>query len=85
MNDLFFLTDLLLSSSGLYLKDVDCPLRNWEPSGSDFLSPCLQEADYMRFLLGRDLFLSWLQNFLPDLLDEDFTLEPGKGESRISA
>src|SRR5262249_50921611 len=30
-----------------YLKDRSCPV-NYEPSGEDFLSPCLAEADLMR-------------------------------------
>ena len=30
-----------------FLADADCPL-SWEPSGYDFLSPCLEEADIMR-------------------------------------
>jgi len=29
------------NSTGHYLNDVGCPLT-WEPSGFDFLSPCLQ-------------------------------------------
>ena len=44
-----------------YSNDTDCPL-NWEPSGSDFLSPCLQEADLMSRLMEDDLaFGSWLE------------------------
>ena len=30
-----------------YAQDYDCPLR-YEPSGQDFLSPCLAEADLLR-------------------------------------
>ena len=30
-----------------YVKDRNCPL-SYEPSGEDFLSPCLAEADFMR-------------------------------------
>ena len=33
-----------------YLKDRDCPI-NYEPSGQDFLSPCIAEADVMRRVL----------------------------------
>ena len=33
-----------------YLSDVACPL-GYEPSGEDFLSPCLAEADLMRRVL----------------------------------
>ena len=49
-----------------YLKDRDCPL-NYEPSGEDFLSPCLAEADFMRRVLGRAEFGGWLAGFLPGI------------------
>jgi len=49
-----------------YLADKNCPLT-YEPSGEDFLSPCLGEADVMRRVLpGRD-FAQWLQGFMPQL------------------
>ena len=47
-----------------YLKDKACPL-NYEPSGEDFLSPCLAEADVMRRLLPADEFARWFTAFLP--------------------
>ena len=47
-----------------YLADRNCPL-NYEPSGEDFLSPCLAEADFMRRLLLPDEFATWLKAFLP--------------------
>ena len=50
-----------------YLYDRNCP-SSWEPSGYDFLSPCLEEADIMRRILEREKFKSWLGIFLPDLL-----------------
>jgi len=44
-------TDLLASKARqFYLGDKDCPL-GYEPSGGDFLSPCLGEADLMRRVL----------------------------------
>ena len=33
-----------------YLADLDCP-ADYEPSGEDFISPCLAEADLMRRIL----------------------------------
>ncbi len=48
-----------------YGSDVDC--QAWEPSGDDFLSPALIEAEAMRRLLPRDEFLPWLDRFLPRL------------------
>jgi hypothetical protein len=47
-----------------YLKDKNCPLA-YEPSGEDFLSPCLSEADLMRRVLAQDEFARWFGDFLP--------------------
>ena len=47
-----------------YLKDKACPLA-YEPSGEDFLSPCLAEADFMRRILPREEFAAWFPAFLP--------------------
>jgi hypothetical protein len=47
-----------------YLKDTNCPL-SYEPSGEDFLSPCLAEADAVRRILPREEFTQWFNAFLP--------------------
>jgi hypothetical protein len=47
-----------------YLADKDCSL-NYEPSGEDFLSPCLGEADAMRRVLAPAEFAKWLSDFMP--------------------
>jgi hypothetical protein len=47
-----------------YLKDRNCPI-SYEPSGEDFLSPCLAEADVMRRILSSAEFAAWLSEFLP--------------------
>ncbi|RLQ22724.1 DUF2891 family protein [Seongchinamella sediminis] len=49
-----------------YLEDRDCPIA-YEPSGQDFLSPCLAEADLMRRVLPADEFRDWLTDFFPRL------------------
>jgi hypothetical protein len=49
-----------------YLHDRDCPLA-YEPSGEDFLSPCLAEADLMRRILTTQEFAVWLDSFLPSI------------------
>jgi hypothetical protein len=49
-----------------HLQDRNCPL-NYEPSGEDFLSPCLMEADLMRRILDRDQFAQWFGEFLPGI------------------
>jgi hypothetical protein len=53
-------------SRNYYLGDVNCPLA-YEPSGEDFLSPCLAEADLMRRVLRPDEFAAWLSKFLPGI------------------
>ena len=49
-----------------YTKDRRCPLA-YEPSGEDFLSPCLAEADAMRRVLPPREFAAWLTKFLPEI------------------
>ncbi|MEM6260866.1 MAG: DUF2891 domain-containing protein [Bacteroidota bacterium] len=59
--------DLLEQTARAYfLEDNDCP-ASWEPGGSDFLSPCLQEADLMGRVLGPEGFAEWFEHFLPSL------------------
>lgn len=50
----------------LYSRDKDCPLA-YEPSGQDFLSPCIAEADLMRRVMSSESFASWLTDFFPTL------------------
>ncbi|MFB3853277.1 MAG: DUF2891 domain-containing protein [Vicinamibacterales bacterium] len=50
--------------AAFYLDDRDCPF-SYEPSGQDFLSPCLAEADLVRRVTPPDRFASWLGTFLP--------------------
>ena len=50
------------SARRFFLGDKNCPL-NYEPSGEDFLSPCLGEADMMRRVLSQREFTSWLKDF----------------------
>lgn len=49
-----------------YLRDRSCPL-GYEPSGEDFLSPCLAEADFMRRVLAPPVYATWLTEFLPQI------------------
>jgi len=53
-------------STSYYLGDRNCPM-GYEPSGQDFLSPCIAEADLMRRVLDPDEFADWLTGFLPDI------------------
>ena len=52
-----------------YAADYDCPLR-YEPSGQDFLSPCLAEADLLRRVTAPAAFADWLAGFLPGIPDD---------------
>ena len=49
-----------------YGADEDCPAWD-EPSGDDFLSPALIEAECMRRLLPAEDFAPWFDHFLPRL------------------
>ena len=51
-----------------FANDADYPAA-WEPSGSDFLSPALTEAELMSCVLDHDTFDAWLDRFLPALAD----------------
>lgn len=53
-----------------YLSDKNCPLA-YEPSGEDFLSPCLAEADLMRRVLPSQEFARWLRTFMPQISTSD--------------
>jgi len=64
-----------------YSNDQDCPM-DWEPSGHDFLSPCLQELDIMRKVLPEGEFTTWSEAFLPTLYDQSLSLPPGQVKDR---
>jgi hypothetical protein len=64
-----------------YANDQQCPI-SWEPSGYDFLSPCLEEVDIMRRVLPEDRFHMWLESFLPGMSDGQLDVEIGKVSDR---
>jgi hypothetical protein len=53
---------------GWFTGDTDYP-GGYEPSGHDFLSPALTEAELMSRLLARPEFADWLAAFLPGIAD----------------
>ena len=61
-----------------YVNDRNCPL-SYEPSGEDFLSPCLAEADFMRRVQEPKAFAAWLAAFLPGIpqVEGAIWLQPG--------
>lgn len=65
-SDLEFEALMAERALSLFGDDVAAPVR-YEPSGHDFLSPILGEADLLRRVLAREAFAGWLARFLPDL------------------
>jgi hypothetical protein len=65
-DDADFTRLLVEKARQFYLADKQCPL-NYEPSGEDFLSPCIAEADVMRRVLSPDEFAHWLGAFMPQI------------------
>lgn len=65
----------------LFAKDEHCDLA-YEPSGYDFLSPCLEEAYLMSKILTKADFREWLLQFMPQLFDDKFILEPAVVKDR---
>ncbi|NRD23782.1 DUF2891 domain-containing protein [Winogradskyella litoriviva] len=61
--------------------DQNCPIE-WEPSGFDFLSPCLEEAALMKRVLDHADFNVWINDFLPELNDETFDWSVGEVSDR---
>ena len=57
---------LVKRSITYFAADRNCPI-DYEPSGEDFLSPCLMEADLMRRVMGEAQFSAWLAGFLPNI------------------
>ena len=65
------LAELLLSTGRRwYGDDTDCPAWG-EPSGDDFQSSALIEAECMRRLLPPGEFVSWLDRFLPRIASRE--------------
>jgi hypothetical protein len=76
------LRDLIKNSAkDFYINDENCPI-DWEPSGFDFLSPCFEEINIMRRVLDKNEFLTWLDQFMPQLKDKNYRLEVGKVSDR---
>ena len=57
---------IVLSAQRWFGEDAGYP-GEWEPSGADFLSPALSEAELMSAILPPQRFASWLDAFLPDI------------------
>ena len=54
-----------------FKNDRSCPV-GYEPSGVDFISPCLSEAYLMSQIMDRPDFAEWLDRFFPEMCDKNF-------------
>jgi Protein of unknown function (DUF2891) len=66
--DVLFADLLQSTAEKWYSSDADC--HAWEPSGDDFLSSALVEAECMRRLMPAQRFTNWFERFLPRLGEE---------------
>ncbi len=81
VEDYDFINEISTRSKQFFAKDKRCQLK-WEPSGFDFLSPCLEELDVMRRVLPAVEFKVWLERFIPRIKDKDFNIEVGEVSDR---
>jgi len=54
---------IIKSAKNIFLKDQQAPTI-WEPDGTDFLSPSLEEADLMRRVLNKQEFVQWFNQYI---------------------
>jgi Protein of unknown function (DUF2891) len=66
-----------------YLKDKNAPVA-YEPSGEDFLSPSLAEADVMRRVLPHREFTDWFEEFMPNVSKFTPVVSPDPGDPKFS-
>lgn len=59
-------TSIEQNAKRYYLSDTNYP-AHYEPSGTDFLSPCLEEANLMQRILDTDSFTNWFDAYLPQI------------------
>jgi hypothetical protein len=70
-NDAALRDAALKAANRFFPNDRDCPTA-FEPTGSDFLSPCLTEARLMGRTMEPQKFVSWLNDFLPPVYSTAF-------------
>lgn len=79
--DTAFEADIVKHSQRLFGHDMECNLA-YEPSGYDFLSPCLEEAYLMSKTLDSKAYSHWLKKFMPSLFNVDFSISPAVVKDR---
>jgi hypothetical protein len=75
MHDSSFEKILTAAAMRLYKADKNAPSL-WEPDGSDFFSPSLEEADLMARVLSRKSFSAWFNQFFSASALQHLTLLP---------
>lgn len=74
--------DLIIThAKRLYENDMNCPIQ-FEPSGHDFLSPCLEEALLMSKVYNQTEFKTWMSKFLPNLMNGNLDLKAAEVSDR---
>lgn len=76
-----FQNSIKSNAKRLFSSDKNCPM-SWEPSGTDFLSPCLEEMAIMERILPKNEFLKWVKDFAPQLFVKNFNWEVAKVSDR---
>ncbi|NMH29455.1 DUF2891 domain-containing protein [Flavobacterium silvaticum] len=80
-NDVVFQKSIRDNAIRLFKNDEDYPFQ-WEPSGTDFLSPGMEEIAIMQRVLPQKEFLDWIKKFARPLTKKDFTWETAKVSDR---
>lgn len=80
-NDTLFQSIIETHAKRFFATDQNCPFY-WEPSGTDFLSPCMEEMHLMQKVLAPTEFLKWAKKFAPILFDKKFSWETAKVSDR---
>jgi hypothetical protein len=80
-NNQAFQQSIRENTKRLFLSDQNFSFA-WEPSGTDFLSPGLEEIALMQRILVAKEFLPWLKKFSPALFSKKFTLAVAKVSDR---
>lgn len=76
------LRDSIIKNAKRYFyKDAGCPFT-WEPGGTDFLSPCMEEINLMERILKPTEFLVWVRKFAPTLFNKNFKWDVAKVSDR---
>ncbi|HEY3930139.1 MAG TPA: DUF2891 domain-containing protein [Candidatus Koribacter sp.] len=69
-------------AKAFFQNDLKAPL-SYEPSGEDFLSPTLAEADVMRRILSPQSFAAWLTEFFPSI-DLQPAVSPDRTDGKLA-